>query len=130
MTSPHETLIAALRRQLGDKKVYDPDALRRTAIDALIAVTDDGQRHLLARIRHLETRCYSQRRTIASLIADRRVVKGRRGGWMEGREALLKQQLAQERGRVEAMTKELDQAKAVIDAFHNEALQRAFLEPS
>lgn len=111
-----DTLIAALTKQLGQKTVYDADALRHTAIDALMAVTDEGQQLLLARIRHLEQRVFSQRRQISSLLARRERPIGRHKGWFEGREALLQQQLQAERTINAGLDRKLRVAEAALAA--------------
>lgn len=67
-------------------------------------------------VQHLQGRIASQRRHITSLLANRRVVIGRRGGWSEGREALLKEQLHHERTRLGEAERKLRVAEAALAA--------------
>lgn len=58
-----------------------------------------------SKVRHLEGRIAAQKREITSLLGKRIAVHARTRGWWEGREALLKSQLAGERARAEQAEK-------------------------
>lgn len=74
----------------------------------------DEVERLPASVAHMESRIRMQRHHITALLADRQVKITRTKAWYEGREALLREQLRQERTAREEAERKLRVAEAIL----------------